>query len=187
MATSAEMHLMYRVGNASICHFPFPPIYVRDVFPEDFYRRIRQNLPPKKALSTRAQEFTNEALLVQDYTISQLTPHTDTPSKVFSFLFYLPEDDRLSHLGTSIYMPKDRRYVSGGTKHLKSENFDRLITMPYRPNTLFAFLKTPNAFHGVEPIQEAGVRRDLLLYDIKVKEPVRPAAAAPRSNVQATF
>jgi hypothetical protein len=36
------------------------------------------------------------------------------------------------------------------------------------PNTLFAFMKTANSFHGVEPIREAGIRRDLMLYDIRL-------------------
>jgi hypothetical protein len=40
--------------------------------------------------------------------------------------------------------------------------------MPYLPNSLFAFVKTPNSFHGVEPISEP-IRRDLLLFDLKVK------------------
>ena len=52
-----------------------------------------------------------------------------------------------------------------------------MMTMPFLPNTLFAFMKTHNSFHGVEPIQEIGVRRDLLLYDIKV-------ANAPGSGQQ---
>ena len=63
--------------------------------------------------------------------------------------------------------------------------------MPYVPNALFAFLKTSNSFHGVEPITDAHVKRDLLLYDIQVENPPEllksgaPApqiAAAPGSN-----
>ena len=27
-------------------------------------------------------------------------------------------------------------------------------------------MKTGNSFHGVEPIREPGIRRDLMLYDI---------------------
>ena len=62
--------------------------------------------------------------------------------------------------------------------HHRPEFFDRLMAMPYKPNSLFAFLKTPNSFHGVEPVLE--VRRDLLLYDIKLKETAAPARAAPK-------
>jgi len=135
--------------------------------------------------------FHDEALLVQDYTTYSLGPHTDSPAKVLSFLFYLPPDDSLAHLGTSIYVPKDPRFRCPGGPHHRFEMFDRMMTVPFLPNTLFAFLKTDNSFHGVEPIQETGVRRDLLLYDIKVAtapemRPPRPAtteqAASPASK-----
>ena len=52
-------------------------------------------------------------------------------------------------------------------------------TMPYVPNALFAFMKTPNSFHGVEPIEEPDVRRDLLLYDIRVLQPQAQKPAPP--------
>jgi hypothetical protein len=251
------MHLAYSVGNAPVRHFPFPHIYVENVFPDDFYRRLREHLPPKKNFTTlkalkrvsgdypetrfvlplepdliagidepfrsfwhdtaawllggqfaalvlskfgtylderfgdaRDKEFMNEAMLVQDYSTYSLAPHTDTPAKVLSFLFYLPEDAALAHLGTSIYLPKDRRHVSDGTDHHRPEFFDRLVTMPFVPNALFAFLKTPNAFHGVEPVVERDVRRDLLLYDIKVQGEIAPLAtpsAQAGTNVQFSF
>lgn len=250
------MHLAYRVGNAPIQFFPYPHIYVENVFPDDFYARLREHLPPKESFTTlkalkrvndkypdtrfvlplepehvrglaepykafwqdvmrwlldgqfaslvlskfgehlderfgdaRKMNFVNEALLVQDYTTYSLPPHTDTPAKVLSFLFYLPPDESLSHLGTSIYLPKNRRHISDGTAHHKREFFDLLMTMPYRPNCLFAFLKTPNAFHGVEEVTEPDVRRDLLLYDIKVKDAPAPAAQPkpPQGNVEFSF
>jgi hypothetical protein len=63
--------------------------------------------------------------------------------------------------------------------------FDRMMTMPFLPNSLFAFLKTHNSFHGVEPIQETGVRRDLLLYDIKVSNPPELRQRAPAATQSA--
>lgn len=234
MAEAAEMQLLYRVGNAAVQNFPFPHIYVRDLFPADFYRRLRQNLPSANAYTTlrklnrvrddypdsrvvlpletqhlsaldepqrsfwqalttslrgpefgslilsrfqpaleqrfgslSEQQFAVEALLVRDHTTYRLPPHTDSPTKVVSLLFYLPQDDNLAHLGTSIYLPKTRKQTT--ERHAcASEQFDRLFTMPYTQNTLFAFVNTPNAIHGVEPITEGEVCRDLLLYDIKV-------------------
>ncbi len=56
-----------------------------------------------------------------------------------------------------------------------------MLTAPYVPNTLFAFLKTPNAFHGVEPIAEPNIERALLLYDIKV---AKAAAAPPATEIK---
>jgi hypothetical protein len=52
--------------------------------------------------------------------------------------------------------------------------------MPYVPNSLFAFVRTSNLFHGVEPISENGVCRDLLLYDIQRSNP--PKSKAIGSN-----
>jgi hypothetical protein len=248
MSSSAELQALYRIANATIRPFPYPHIYVRDVFPEDYYRELRANLPPRDAYTSLKQlgrvgesypdsrfvlplepevldnlaeplrrfwgglgnwlygptfgqlilgkfrpmleqrfsgaaglQFVNEALLVQDYSTYMLGPHTDSPSKVMSFLFYLPEDDSLKNLGTSIYVPKNRSFTCAGGPHHPFDQFDRMLTMPYMPNSLFAFLKTPNAFHGVEPISEP-VRRDLLLFDLKVKTPAKaatPPAAQP--------
>jgi hypothetical protein len=233
-ALAAEMHLLYRAGNAPVNLFPYPHVYVRDVFPPAFYRELVRHIPPSEtlkpisdlrpvsaeygktrwilplqadAVAALAQpyrdfwhelggrlmngnfgalllsrfepfvrqrfqdmtgvEFAAEAMLVQDYTDYALGPHTDRESKVLSVLFYLPADDSQAHLGTSIYLPKAPGFTCPGGPHHPFDRFDRVATMPYVPNSMFAFLKTPNAFHGVEPIREAGVKRSLLLYDIQ--------------------
>jgi hypothetical protein len=236
MSSRVSSQVLYKIANAPICEFPFPHIYVRDVFPTEFYREVRAHLPPKEAFHTlsssvRVKEypdsrlvlklpfsnpaldtsvrqfwdevgswllggsfgrtmvikfaqyleprlgdlaqcnFYDEALLVQDYTTYSLGPHTDNPNKVLSFLFYLPADDTLAHLGTSIYVPSDSSFQCDGTKHYAYENFLRAADMPFLSNSLFAFAKSSNSFHGVEPVTEANVHRDLLLYDIKVKNP----------------
>ena len=235
MSSSAELHALYRISNEPVREFPYPHVYVRDVFPADFYRRMRELLPPAEALSTlssmgrmkvgdtaaeqrtvlpltgqglaaldeprrafwqelsgwllggsfgqvmatkfspwlrrrfpdlAAARFTDEALLVQDRRNYSLGPHTDHPSKVLSFLFYLPADDSQPQLGTSIYLPRDPGFVCPGGPHHAFDKFHRLFTMPYLPNAMFAFMKTPNAFHGVEPVEGQAVR-ELLLFDIR--------------------
>jgi hypothetical protein len=258
MSSSVSWHVLYKIANAPINPFPFPHLYVRDVFPPDFYRELRTHLPPPGALKSlrslgrvtgdypdtrqvlplsvdavqtldepyrsfwdglaswllsgqfgqillprfaeflesrfgdlRQVRFHDEALLVQDYSTYSLGPHSDSPSKVAAFLFYLPQDETLSHLGTSLYVPKspDLRFPSG--PHHKFADFERVATMPFLPNSLFAFLKTDTSFHGVEPITEPNIRRDLLLYDIKVHNPpdlardgkeAQPAAAKTAAN-----
>ena len=137
--------------------------------------------------------FFNEALLVDDRVRYALGPHTDTPSKVITLLFYLPSDDSRPHLGTSIYAPRDPSFRCPGGPHYPFEQFERVVTMPYLPNTLFAFFKTDNSFHGVEPIRDPDYRRHLLLYDIKcnLADLPRPDAAAsgaaPSPRVEFTF
>lgn len=113
-----------------------------------------------------AVRFHDEALLVNDVTNYKLGPHTDAPRKVLTLLFYLPPDDSLKHLGTSIYLPKDRDFRCPGGPHHAHEMFDRVWTVPFLPNSLFVFFKNEVSFHGVEPVKDEGVRRWLLLYDI---------------------
>lgn len=110
--------------------------------------------------------FFDEALLVQDTTNYSLGPHSDAPRKVITFLFYLPKDESQSHLGTSLYVPKDRNFRCPGGPHYPHAQFDRVWTMPFLPNSLFIFVKTDASFHGVEPVVDSDTRRWLLLYDI---------------------
>jgi hypothetical protein len=127
--------------------------------------------------------FVDEALLVQDTTNYSLGPHSDAIRKVITLLFYLPRDRSQSHLGTSIYVPRDRAFRCQGGPHYPHDRFDRVWTMPFVPNALFAFFKTDNSFHGVEPVEDADTRRWLLLYDIFLGQEQAPApqpAGKPR-------
>ena len=223
--------MAYNVANAPVRLFPYPHIYVPDVFPAKFYSDIQENIPDpavmipigearpvlgykerfvleisgkqveklpdsKKAfwmdfsawlLNGRFMnlmlqkfgpfvqqrfkgapgiQFYNEAMLVEDITKYALGPHTDSPRKVLTFLFYLPKDESQAHLGTSIYVPKDGSFTCPGGPHYGFGNFQRVTTMPFKPNTLFAFVKTENSFHGVEPVTDPDTKRWLLLYDV---------------------
>lgn len=113
---------------------------------------------------------THEALIVRDHSNYKLGPHTDAPAKVLSVLFYCPEDDRHSHLGTSIYTPVEPDFRCAGGPHHGFEKFEKVSTMQFKPNALFAFVKTDTSFHGVDPIRDADVLRDLILYDIRLKQ-----------------
>jgi len=140
--------------------------------------KFAQTVETRFAGQTNLQ-FGDEALLVQDAQHYAAGPHTDAPSKVFSLLFYLAPDDSKPHLGTSIYVPKEVGFTCPGGPYHPVERFHRMLTMPYAANTVFGFVKTPNAFHGVEAVTEADARRTLLLYDIRVRIP--QAAQAPQS------
>jgi hypothetical protein len=136
-----------------------------------------------------------EAMLVDDRTRYSLGPHSDSPAKVITLLFYLPADDSRPHLGTSIYVPRDPAFRCPGGPHHPFEFFERVTTMPYLPNTLFAFFKTDNSFHGVEPIREGDYRRHLLFYDVRcdltslAQKPAEaaPAAAVGRPKIEFSF
>lgn len=226
----------YRIANAPLQGYPFPHFYLRDLFPDDYYRELQRNLPAPQAMVTLGQigrtqaypersvmplggeqpagvseaqyqfwrrlaqwafggrfgslvlekfratvdlrvndlagmEITDELMLVHDRTRYSLGPHTDSPTKVISLLFYLPADDRLAQFGTSIYLPRQQGFVCRGGPHYSFEGFERLATMPFLPNSLFGFVKTDNSFHGVEPFSVPDAGRWLLLYDLHLRKP----------------
>lgn len=117
--------------------------------------------------------FDVDSLIVRDLTNYQIGPHTDSPKRLLSLLFYCPDNDALKHLGTSIYVPRDPEFRCPGGPHHPHDAFHKVTTMEYKPNSLFAFCKNDRSFHGVEPIGDADVLRDILLYDIRLLEQKR--------------
>jgi hypothetical protein len=157
----AEWFLTLRFLTAMIDRFE---PYVKVRFGDDIYR----------------SEFAADSLLVRDLTNFSIGPHTDAPHRLLSMLFYCPDNDELKHLGTSIYVPCDPDFRCAGGPHYPHAKFRKVMTMEYRPNSLFAFIKNDHSFHGVEPINDENVRRDMLLYDIRVFAPEgKPQEPAP--------
>ncbi|MFN0044227.1 MAG: hypothetical protein ACKVSF_13565 [Alphaproteobacteria bacterium] len=114
-----------------------------------------------------------ETYLVKDGTGYHIGPHTDAPHRLLSALFYLPADSRWRAHGTSLYLPADRKFTCEGGPHYHPEPFERIATMEYLPNSLFAFAKSDNSFHGVERVEEQGVVRDIVLYDVRLEGEMR--------------
>src|SRR5262245_45575176 len=197
-----ELEVLYKIGNTQVREFPFPHIYVPEVFPAGFFAELRRNLPPQETLRTlgelgrvtggdgypergvmpltprnlealqggprafwegaaqwllgprfgntvigkfapwlaqrlgdlRNVRFGWEPRIVRDRARYSLGPHTDAPSKALAFLFYLPPDESMAHLGTSIYVPRDPAFRCAGGPHYPFENFERMYTARYVPN-----------------------------------------------------
>ena len=107
--------------------------------------------------------------LFKDYTGYELGPHTDISSRILNLFFYLPADNDHPHMGTSFYVPKDRKFTCKGGPHYPFENFVRVFTVPSYQNTAAAFFCNDKSFHGVEPVSEKGYERNalaLMLYAI---------------------
>ena len=234
---SVKLEMIYKMANAPMRKWPYAHFYLNVIFPDDFYRLIRDHLPPedsyesiadtsriKKNMQTQYDErfivrfnatklpllpepskefwtrftqeifdfeftqsllgmfnpyykerikgaerikITSEALLVRDRSNYAIGPHTDHWTRILSLLFYLPTNDALKQYGTSLYLPKDRKFTCGGDSHWEHKMFDRIYTAPYMPNSLLAFVKTDHSFHGVEKIEHKELRRDMLLFDIR--------------------
>lgn len=109
-------------------------------------------------------EIKRDMILVRDTSSDGVKIHTSDPKNLITLLFYLPQDGRYAPCGTTLYLPKARDFRCWGGPHHAFEDFDKVWTAPFQPNSLFLFVKTNDSFHGVEPIQIDGMRRDLLLF-----------------------
>lgn len=114
--------------------------------------------------------FSATPMLLSDNGKYALGPHTDRMQRVMAALFYLPATASSPELGTSLYLPKDPNFTCPGGPHHGFENFQRVATMPYAPNSAFCFFKTDTSFHGVEPVQGNGQQRRLFSYILETAE-----------------
>lgn len=85
-------------------------------------------------------------------------PHTDAPRKVLSCVINCAERAGLEHLGTVMYVPKRKGLTSDGREHLDPALFERLRTLPFKPNSALIFLRDDALFHGVEPVTAAALQ-----------------------------
>jgi hypothetical protein len=129
--------------------------------------RLRRILADTELLRARG-----DALLVNDQTNYAIGPHTDAPHRLVTFLFYLPKDDSMKELGTSVYRAKNSNFVCWGGPHHPPDQFDLVRTVEFLPNRLLTFPKTERSFHGVEQIHRANVNRPLLINNIRLLNPV---------------
>ena len=234
----SELHFAYKYINSPINIFPFPHLYVQDIFPDIFYSQIQKNLPAQNLLTSlpdlfpdqpgfrnykdryvmdvnknesinkiekdkqefwrelgsnlKKKEFSGllrskfkyyldmrfkylenvsfetELLLINDKKNYSLGPHNDHPRKVISLLIYLAKDFSQKESGTSIYIPKDPNFIVQNKEyqHYPHEQFHKVMTMPFVPNSAFSFIKTNTSFHGVEKLEAEETDRWLLLFDI---------------------
>jgi len=116
-----------------------------------------------------------------------LGPHSDLYTKLVVLLIYLAPDNSAEHLGTSLYRPKDPAFSCPDSKHHAFEDFIRVKTAPYKPNSLLAFMRSDISFHGLEPLSETDVAsegRDVIQYVLHDKQ-VREAQLHARSSAAA--
>ena len=102
-----------------------------------------------------------------------LGPHSDLYTKLVVLLIYLAQDNSAEHLGTSLYRPKDPTFSCPDSKHYAFEDFVRVKTAPYKPNSLLAFMRSDISFHGLEPLSETDVvteGRDVIQYVLHDKQ-----------------
>ena len=104
--------------------------------------------------------------MIKDFTKYNLGAHTDGIGKLISFLFYIPSNENLSNIGTSLYKPIhkiDENEIGHFTIEDTKNRFKKVKTCPFIPNSLFLFPRTNYSFHGVEEINIYQEERNLLL------------------------
>lgn len=135
----------------------YPERFVgKKAFPELLTTRIKEAFLAKFGLDVQGEA---EGLLIKDKTGYAIGPHTDSPARILSAIFYLSGKD-----GTTMYVPNDPDFTCKGGPHYPPDNFKEVATVLNRPNTAFVFLKTDKSFHGVKKTKE---ERGVLLYDIR--------------------
>ncbi len=150
---------------ATYCDDAFTNLWLKCFEPQIIERMRSGDVPFPRTDSP--VNLRREMILMRDGAGYELPPHTDSPSKVVSVLFYLPEDDTHPETGTALYQPKAAHFSHPGGPYLDWDDFDRVKTLPFQRNTLVAFPKTSTCFHGVEPVKDPDLRRDILLFDIR--------------------
>ena len=101
-----------------------------------------------------------------------LGPHSDLYTKLVVLLLYLAPDASNERVGTSLYHPKIEGFSCPDSKHYPFEDFIRVKTAPYKPNSLLAFVRSDISFHGLEPLTEQDVAaegRDVIQYVVHDK------------------
>jgi len=123
----------------------------------------------KKELETlgKSPKISCGTLLVKDFTKYRLGAHTDAIEKIFSLLFYLPKNNDLKKIGTSLYKPfnqiEEERIDIHFDKYETEKRFEKIKTCEYKRNSVFIFARTNYSYHGVEEVNIDKLERDLLL------------------------
>jgi len=136
---------------------------------ESFAEPLRPRIGEKQSWP----EVSVEAQFIRHRAGYFLGPHSDLYTKLVVVLLYLAPDDGAERLGTSLYRPKAEGFTCPDSKHYPFEDFIRVKTAPYKPNSMLAFLRSDISFHGVEPLLEQDVAacgRDLIQYVIYDRE-----------------
>ena len=119
----------------------------------------------KQNFGTENFEFTARIMLVKDFTKYSLDTHTDSVQKFITFLFYLPSNNSLSKIGTTLYDKSQKNLTYDKIAYSKEETkklFVPVKTCPFIPNSLLIFPRSNITFHGVEEINTMQEERDLL-------------------------
>jgi hypothetical protein len=100
----------------------------------------------------------------------QLHPHTDSPSKIITWVISMVRPGEWDHSfggSTDIMRPKDtEQNFNWVNRYLEFEEVETLSTYNFNPNQALVFVKTFNSWHAVKPMTGKGsqvLRRTLTI------------------------
>jgi FkbM family methyltransferase len=143
----------------------YPERYVKDA-PECARWMLDGRLKALLDEKFGVESVKDELLMLRDLPGYQIGPHTDTPAKVVTALFYVTKDWTPAEHGTSVYAPRVKEFRDEKGIHHKRDGFHQVWTAPGKPGSVFIFARANNSFHGCEPYAGTGTR-DILLYDTR--------------------
>lgn len=154
-----------------------------------FLESFAEPLKPRLGAQTEWPEVSVEAQFIRHRAGYFLGPHSDLYTKLVVVLLYLAPDARAEKLGTSLYRPKRHGFSCPDSKHYPFEDFIRVKTAPYKPNSLLAFVRSDISFHGLEPLTDTDVAtegRDLIQYVVHDKAAREAQQKAKRAERMTT-
>jgi len=125
---------------------------------------ILSNLTARPNLKARWQ-------LTRDTGGYELPVHIDMPRKLITAMFYLPTEAHESVHGTSLFRLKaetPRPHPSRPNRFVR-EDFKTVIQVPFARNTMTAFIRTDDSYHGVDSIGDDAPQRDILTLNLMLK------------------
>jgi hypothetical protein len=128
--------------------------------------------PYIKAERTLPENVTlySDVVLTDDKAGYKLGPHTDSPERLLTILFYVPQSNANPSAGTSIYVPKLPNYdAKVSAMHLDQQDFYAVYKAPFIQNASIGFLVGDRSFHGAEQIHNLSVPRRQIQYSIRLR------------------
>jgi hypothetical protein len=101
---------------------------------------------------------------------SCIPPHTDASDKLVSCMLYFPDPDWRPEWGggTSYYRPRDASFARNwGNRPAPFEALEPVVSLPFSPRRLVAFVKSSESWHGLPPLAcDEGVVRNSLNFHV---------------------
>jgi hypothetical protein len=102
-------------------------------------------------------------------------PHVDNPTKLLVGLLYLRDEEDSEGGDLMLYrLKRGRKLVDSVLPgcHFRDEAVEFVKTVPYEPNTLFVWMNSPEAIHGVSPRRPTRYPRKLANFFCALRKPV---------------